>query len=160
MSGSISFNLPPYTEREKNHLNIAHCFCRWWESHTGYMCSKWMYYSFINCPLASNKQVNLRLFNQHKLSQPSQLGTKTEPSANFYFSKKSWVRRNQIPPKYHFKTVQKVFLALRVTCQPVGLTDGLNSFKARISLPLPPSLSLSLSLSLSWFKIALVESLL
>ena len=55
VSGSISFNLPPYTaytaytERKKNHLNIAHCFCRWQEWNPGRGLSKGVHYPLLHC---------------------------------------------------------------------------------------------------------------
>ena len=41
------FHLPPCTEREKNHLNIAHCFCRQRESNPGRR--KWTRYPLFHC---------------------------------------------------------------------------------------------------------------
>ena len=53
VSGSISFIIPPYTER-KNHLNIAHCFCRQRESNPCCLRSKQVRYPLLHCLLASN----------------------------------------------------------------------------------------------------------
>ena len=47
------FHLPPYTLREKKHLNIAHYFCRRRESNPGCQRSKLVRYPFLHCLLAN-----------------------------------------------------------------------------------------------------------
>ena len=41
------FNLPPYAEREKNHLNVACCFFRWRESNPSHLHSKRVRYPLL-----------------------------------------------------------------------------------------------------------------
>ena len=45
------FNLPPNTEREKNHLNVARCLCRQLESNPGCLHSKPVRYPLLHCLL-------------------------------------------------------------------------------------------------------------
>ena len=45
------FYLPPYTKREKNHLNVARCLCRQLESNPGCLHSKPVRYPLLRCIL-------------------------------------------------------------------------------------------------------------
>ena len=45
------FHIPPYTEGEKKHLNVAFCYCQWPVSNPGCLCSKrvcTIHYSFAS----------------------------------------------------------------------------------------------------------------
>ena len=64
-------NLPPCTEREKNLLNIEHCFCRQQESNPGCLCSKQVRYPLLHCISALIGYLGLlfgKANNRHKRS--------------------------------------------------------------------------------------------
>ena len=69
MFTALFLNLQPYTEREKNHLNIARCFCQWRKSSPYHLLSKGVRYPLLHCLLGEKewacwlrlKRLNIRL---------------------------------------------------------------------------------------------------
>ena len=62
------FDLPPYTEREKNHLNVVRCFCRQRESNSGCLRSERVAYLLLQCLSATSHMLSFLFYQGNAIS--------------------------------------------------------------------------------------------